>query len=77
MNRTLNIDVGDFKGDVDEVKAQLQAYADKNKIEFSGFRGYGTLTVNGVKHNITPYGIDIPMMLEFFGFPNSTLSNRI
>lgn len=75
-NNTLNIDTGNFKGDVEEVRKELQAFANKNSIKYSGFRGYGTLTVNEVKHAITPYGIDIEMMLEFCGLENPAPTNH-
>lgn len=75
IDRTKNVcvnifDFGNFPGDVDAACEAIQAFADKAENTISSKShggGYGEIIVNGKKHNYTPYGIDVPMMLKFCG----------
>jgi hypothetical protein len=66
---TLNIDIGEYKGDISKAEKYLKEFCAKNKVEYSS-RGHGggTLTVNGENHRITPFGIDLDMMLKFCNY---------
>jgi len=65
-DNTINLDKGSFAGDVALAIKSIQAFCDQNTVtSASQGHGWGSLTVNGVKHAITPYGIDIAMMLKF------------
>ncbi len=66
----IELEKGNFEGDIQNAMTYLQTFcADpQNTISIrSRGRGYGTVTVNGVDHSYTPYGIDLKMMLEFCG----------
>lgn len=67
---TINLEKGDFNGSVSKAMTYLQDFCNhaKNTVTIESFgHGYGKLTVNDQKHDITPYGIDIKMMLNFCG----------
>jgi hypothetical protein len=70
----LSIEQGSFDGDTDKAQEAIQAFVDLHEVtQKSGGHGYGTLTVDGTPHSITPYGIDISMMLAFCKIDASTL----
>lgn len=77
-NNKLNIDKGHFEGSLEAAEEAIQSFADKNDITYESHgHGYGTLSINGIKHGITPYGIDVPMMLEFCSIDASTLTQQL
>ncbi len=64
----INIENGNFSGDIAAACAFIQAECDKTTIGYESFgHGYGELTIGGKKYDISPYGIDINMMLGYFG----------
>lgn len=62
---SLNIDKGYFTGNLKKAQKAIQAFVDKNIFTYESMRDYGTLTINGIDHDITPYGVDVFMMLQF------------
>lgn len=77
-NTKLHINKGDFEGSFGTAEEAIQAFADNHQITYKSLgHGYGTLCVQGVEHSITPYGIDISMMLKFCGIDESTLTQRL
>jgi hypothetical protein len=75
---TINLEKGSFNGDVSKAMNYLQDFSSHAKMEIYSYgHGYGNLIINGQKHRITPYGIDIEMMLRLCGgkdakdFPSS------
>jgi hypothetical protein len=68
-NNTLYLNRGTFKGNVVKAIQEIQTYCNINNVEIqSRGHGYATLIINEKNHSITPYGIDILMMLEFCNF---------
>jgi hypothetical protein len=67
-NNSINLEKGDFTGNVSKAMAALQEFCNQNKVKYDslGF-GYGELYINDTLHEINPYGIDIEMMLRFCG----------
>ncbi len=62
----LGIDKGEYTGDCEEAISKIKEFCLINTISIkSRGRGYGTLKINDIEHNINPYGIDISMMLEW------------
>lgn len=73
---TLNIDQGNFSGDLEKARKAIQSFVDKNTFTYKSHgHGYGTLTVNGKDHHINPYGVDISMMFEFCGIDESEFTS--
>lgn len=69
--KTLTVEQGSFVGDREMARELIQDFCVKNTVTYQSHgHGYGALTVNDANHNITPYGIDLPMMLEFCGIKN-------
>lgn len=67
-NNYLNIDLTNFTGDVDAAMTFVQDFCDTHKVSYKSYgHGYADLIIDGVTHDITPYGIDISMMIEFCG----------
>ncbi|WP_454780224.1 hypothetical protein [Legionella sp. WA2022007384] len=76
-NTKLNIDKGNFDGRLEAAQEAIQAFADQNEIIYQSHgHGYGSLSVNSVAHSITPYGIDVSMMLQFCGINESELTRQ-
>lgn len=64
----VNLEKGKFNGNVSKAMAYLQDFCSHTTAESNSYGcGYGDLIINGQKHDITPYGIDIEMMLRFCG----------
>ncbi|QLZ67870.1 hypothetical protein FOLKNPGA_00644 [Legionella sp. PC1000] len=77
-NTQLNINKGHFEGSLGAAEEAIQSFADQNEITYKSLgHGYGTLTVQGVNHQITPYGIDISMMLEYCNIDESELTQKL
>lgn len=67
-NDTINLAKGNFQGNVSDAMNYLQDFCTKNTIRYQSLGlGYGKLFVNQKLHNITPYGIDLKMMLRYCG----------
>lgn len=64
--RNLTIEVGCFTGNIEHAKLFISQYLSLNdfSMESHGY-GYGSITIDDTKHEYTPYGIDIKMMLEW------------
>ncbi|AWN73299.1 hypothetical protein LEAN103870_09495 [Legionella anisa] len=77
-NTQLSIDKGHFEGSLGAAEEAIQFFADQNEITYKSLgHGYGILTVQGMNHHITPYGIDISMMLEFCNIDESKLTQQL
>ncbi|WP_392537921.1 hypothetical protein [Legionella sp. 227] len=77
-NTYLNVEKGQFEGSLELAQEAIQAFLDKNVATYTAYgQGFGLLQINDATHDITPYGIDIPMMLEFCGIDQSTLSKQM
>ena len=60
-----------------QLKRQFKLLQIRNELTYQSLgRGYGSLSVNSVVHSITPYGIDISMMLQFCGINESELNRQ-
>jgi hypothetical protein len=61
----ININLGDYTGDLSQAKETIQAFCNQNEVTYTGLGiGYATLTVNGQPRELTPYHIDIKMILD-------------
>ncbi|MCW8399735.1 hypothetical protein OQJ26_13140 [Legionella sp. PATHC038] len=77
-NSYLNVEKGEFEGSLELAQEAIQAFLDKNVATYTAYgQGFGLLQINDATREITPYGIDIPMMLEFCGIDQSTLSTQM
>lgn len=64
----INLEKGKFNGDVSKAMIYLQDFCSQAIAKSNSYGwGYGELIINGQKHSLTPYGIDIDMMLSFCG----------
>ncbi len=59
---------GTFQGNIENATAYLQGFCNQNPVTYNHFGlGYMDLVVNNQPHDITPYGVDIEMMLQYCG----------
>lgn len=64
----IGVSKGNYKGDVSQALGFIQGFCDKNHVKMESYgRGYNVLYINDQPHDITPYGIDLNMMIEFCG----------
>lgn len=65
-NRSINIDIGKFKGDVEAAIYDMEAYTKLHPGAYQSFGwGYGELTLGEETHSTNRYGIDVAMMVEW------------
>ncbi|QMT59283.1 hypothetical protein [Legionella sp. PC997] len=77
-NTHLNIDRGSFEGSIGAAEEAIQSFADHHEISYKSLgHGNATLIVQGMEHGITPYGIDISMMLKFCNIDESQLTQKL
>ncbi|KTC82578.1 hypothetical protein Lche_0258 [Legionella cherrii] len=77
-NTYLYLEKGQFEGSLELAQEAIQDFLDKNAATYTAYgQGFGLLQINDGRRDITPYGIDIPMMLEFCGIDQSTLSTQM
>lgn len=75
---TINLEVGNFKGNVPQAIDVIQKFCGENNVRIESIgHGYNELHVNDQCHDLTPYGIDIEMMLGFCGFNNSLSQKKV
>ncbi len=61
----LNINLGEYKGSLSEARATIQEFCNQYEVIYKGLGlGYANLYIDGQVHELTPYHIDINMMLE-------------
>ena len=66
---TVGVEADETQFDIAKAKQVIQDFCAKNDIELiSQGHGYGEILINNQhKDDITPYGIDLKMMLEYCG----------
>jgi len=61
----ININLGNYTGNLPQAKETIQAFCNQYEVRYEGLgMGYATLSVNGQSKDLTPYHIDINMMLD-------------
>jgi len=64
-NDTLGIDHGTFQGDSKKALAFIQTFCNSNDVRSEPYgHDYGSLFINDKAHAISPYGIDLNMMIK-------------
>ncbi|HTM63097.1 MAG TPA: hypothetical protein VL360_01195 [Gammaproteobacteria bacterium] len=64
----LYLNFANFSGDEQAAVTFVQDFCNNHDVRCESYgHGYGELIVDGKSHDITPYGIDLTMMLEFCG----------
>ncbi|KTD58875.1 hypothetical protein [Legionella shakespearei] len=72
----IGIDKGQFTGDVDKALDAIRAFCANNRIKINSFGfGYADLIIEDKTHSLTPYGVDIDMMLGFCGIDLTPTNN--
>lgn len=74
VGNQLGIDVdARFTGDLDAAIAEIREFCKKNSVIIvsQGYGGNDTLIINGKVRELTPYGVDVTMMLGFIQEANT------
>ena len=70
-NDYVNIDHGNFSGDVDSAVNFINDFCSKNNVTFEAFPTlgdrYGKLIINNARHNVGANGIDLKSMIRWCG----------
>lgn len=75
----ININLGDFTGNLSEARDKIQTFCNEHEVKYEGLGiGYANLYVDGKVKDITPYHIDVIMMLNIVdeNSPESTAQSR-
>lgn len=74
----IGIDKGTYNGDVDKALDAIRAFCANHRIKINSFGyGYADLIIEDKICQLTPYGVDITMMLEFCGIDLTSANNVV